>query len=62
MFESAIYQEEQWQPGPNVDRRDEVHTCPDLGELVANPFLPSLHTKHARVIDLLRYTPGRVEP
>jgi hypothetical protein len=31
MFESAIYQDKQWQPGPNMDRWDNVHTASDLG-------------------------------
>jgi hypothetical protein len=32
LFESAFYQDEQWQPVPNMDHRDEVHTCPELGK------------------------------
>jgi hypothetical protein len=34
MFESAIYQEDQWHPGPNMDHRNEVHTRSDQGELL----------------------------
>ena len=52
-FESAIYQGEQYQLVPKMDPRDRVRTCPDLGELVANPLPPLLHRGPARVIYLL---------
>ena len=39
-----------------MDRRDRVRTCPDLGELVANPFLPSLYPKPTHVFYLLDIT------
>ena len=31
MFESALYQDKPWQPGPSMDYRDEVHTRSELG-------------------------------
>jgi hypothetical protein len=58
-FESAIYQGEQYQPVPKMDPRDRVRTYPDLGELVANPFLPSLHREQTRVMYLLDIPRGR---
>jgi hypothetical protein len=33
VFESALYQDKPWQPGPNVDHQDEVHTHSELGTL-----------------------------
>jgi hypothetical protein len=61
-FESAIYQGEQRQLSPDTYPQDRVRTCPDLGELVANPFLPLLHREPARVMYLLDIPRGRSTP
>jgi hypothetical protein len=61
-FESAIYRGEQRQLSPDTYPQDRVRTCPDLGELVANPFLPSLYPEPTRVMYLLDIPRGGSNP